>query len=81
MIGLFWAQGGMPKVTTTGPSSVRGTSSKFTKVNMVLALPWKVTDPSTTSVLHSWPKKKVVIFAVKGVAGLGVAILLYYRFI
>jgi len=80
-MGLFWGQDGMPKVTTTGPSSVRGTSSKFTKVNMVLALPWKVTDPSTTSVLHSCPEKKATIFAVKEVAGLGAAILLYYRFI
>ena len=71
----------MPKVTTTGLSSVRGTSSKFTKVNMILALPWKVTNPSTTSVLHSCPEKKATIFAVKGVAGLGEAILLYYRFI
>jgi len=34
------------------------TSSKFTKVNMVWALPWKVTNHSTTSVLHSCPGKK-----------------------
>jgi len=81
MMGLFWGQGGMPKVTTTSLSSVRDTSSKFTKVNMVWALPWKVTYPSTTSVLHSCPGKKATTFVVKGVVGLGATILLYYRFI
>jgi len=38
MIRLFWGQGSMPKATTTGLSSVRGTSSKFTKYGISSAL-------------------------------------------
>jgi len=39
-------------------------------------------NPSTTSVLLcSCPEKKATTFVVKGVAGLGAAIILYYRFI
>jgi len=80
MIGLCWGQGGIPKVTTMGPSRVSGTSSKFSKTKTVVALPWKVTDPCTTSVIHSCPEKDVAIFAENGVAGLCAAILSYYNF-
>jgi len=38
MIGLCWGQGGIPKVTTMGPSRVSGTSSKFSKTKTVVAL-------------------------------------------
>ena len=64
-----------------GSFRVSSTSSKFSKTKIVVALPWKVTDPCTISVIHSCPEKDAAIFAENGVAGLCAAILSYYRFI
>jgi len=49
--------GGMKNVTTTGPSSVKGTSSKFVKAKTVKATTWNVTEFSVTFVLHSQGRK------------------------
>jgi len=35
IIGLLWIAGGMQNVTTTGPSSVKGTYSKFVNAKTV----------------------------------------------
>jgi len=35
IIGLLWVVGSMQNVTTIGPSSVKGTSSKFVKVKNI----------------------------------------------
>jgi len=51
IIGLLWIVGGMKNVTTTGASSVKGTSSKCVKPKTIKATPQNVTEFSVTSVL------------------------------
>jgi len=75
IIGLLWMVGGMKNVTTTGPSSVKGTSSKFVKAKTVKATPRNVTEFSVTFVLQSFPGKKAEIFAEKDCAGFGASII------
>jgi len=54
IIGLLWIVGGMQNVTTTGPSSVKGTSSKFVKAKTVKATLQNVTEFSVTFVFQSF---------------------------
>jgi len=63
IIGLLWIVGGMKNVTTIGPSSVKGTSSKFVKPKAVKATPQNVTEFSVRFVLQSFTEKKAEIFA------------------
>jgi len=53
----------MKNVTTTRPSSVKGTSSKFEKKKIVKATPRNKTEFSVTFVLQSFSEKKAEIFA------------------
>ena len=48
----------MKNVTTTGPSSVKGKSSKFVKTKTVKATPRNVTEFSVTFVLQSFPREE-----------------------
>jgi len=63
------------KRNTTGPSSVKGTSSKFVKAKTVKATPRNVTEFFVTFVLQSFPGKKAEIFAEKDCAGFGASII------
>jgi len=74
IIGLLWIVGGMKNVTTTRPSSVKGTSSKFVKAKTVKATPRNVTEFSVTFVLQSFPRKKAEIFEEKDCVGFGASI-------
>jgi len=71
----------MKNTTTTGPSSVKGTSSKFVKAKIVKATPRNVTESSVTFVLQSFPGKKVEMFAEKDCAGFGISIIVALSYI
>jgi len=75
IIGLLWMVGGMKNVTTTGPSSVKGTFSKFVKAKTVKATPQNVTKFSVIFVLQSFPGKKAEIFVEKDCAGFDASII------
>ena len=79
IIGLLWMVGGMKNVTTTGPSSVKGTSSKFVKAKTVKAIPQNVTEFSVTFVLQSFPGRKLKYLQRRTVQGLAHPLLLLYQ--
>jgi len=73
--------GGMKNVTTTSPSSVKGTSSKFVRAKTVKATSRNVTEFFVTFVLQSFAGKKAKIFAKKDCVGFGASITIALSYI